>query len=349
MKGWLQTLRIFAIGFVLVAGGNVQAGLTAADVFKQLKPADRERLAAGDIITVDRPEQESDKTGLAIGLVVIVPADPRKTLTTLQTLNVSDDPALRRTTREITGVVGGDGSSQTFAAVGFAADENDEAKKLLAAKPGEDFNFSDKEYAWIRAAGDTGEPARSAAKVMRRVLESRYLAYQQGGLDALPPYARENQQLTRPGAQLAASVAAMTNLQRLTPEFFETYRSYPRTKGQGIKHQFYWEKKTVEGRPMFSLRHEMAQIKPEGAMIGSREFYINSQLNVLQVAIALIPHGNQTLAVLVNETYTDKIADAPRLFAAPIGRKIVESNTRPLFEKLQKALGRARSPVAAAR
>jgi hypothetical protein len=329
-------------GAAMMLASGAQAGLTADDIFRQLGSDDREQLKAGEIVTVSRPKQETSKAGLAIGIAVIVPADLHKTVTTLQSLNVSDDPALRRTTREIAGPVSGDGSSSVFADVRFASDEADEVKKMLAVTPGEDFNFSAKEISWIRAARTNADPAQSAAAVMRRVLANRYLAYQKGGLDALPGYAREDKKVTRPGAELGASADAMPVMRQQSPNFYAAFRHYPMDKGQGIQHQFYWEKKTVEGRPMFSLRHEMAQIKPDGAMIGSREYYISNQLNALQVAIALIPYGSQTMAVLVNETYTDKIASAPHIIAAPVGRRIVESNIRPLFEKLQKALGRAR-------
>jgi len=342
-----QGLGVVLAGVAMMFASGARAGLTAEDIFHEIGSDDQTQLKAGEIVTVSRPKQETSKAGLAIGIAVIVPADLRKTVTTLQSLNVSDDPKLRRTTRQISGPVSGDGSSPVFAGVGFASDEADEVKKLLAATPGEDFNFSAEELSWIRAArtNANAKPAQSAATVMRRVLASRYLAYQKGGLDALPGYAREDKKVTRPGAELGASADAMPVMRKETPDFYAAFRHYPADKGQGITHQFYWEKKTVEGRPMFSLRHEMAQIKPDIAMIGSREYYISNQLNALQVAIALIPYGSQTMAVLVNETYTDKIANAPHIFAAPVGRKIVESNIRPLFEKLQKALGKARQPT----
>jgi hypothetical protein len=62
----------------------------------------------------------------------------------------------------------------------------------------------------------------------------------------------------------------------------------------------------------------------------------------------LVPYGNQTLAVLVNQTYTQNVAGTKRFVAVRIGRSIVESNTKPLFEKLQKVLGRAKPTVAGA-
>ena len=78
------------IGMTFSAGAI--ADLTAKDIFNAAEPAARERLLAGEIVVVTRPEQETSDAGLALSLGVIVPADLAKTLATLQSLNVNDDP-----------------------------------------------------------------------------------------------------------------------------------------------------------------------------------------------------------------------------------------------------------------
>ena len=134
----------------------------------------------------------------------------------------------------------------------------------------------------------------------------------------------------------------MPLLRQSLPDFYNAFRNYPKGGAEGLQHRFFWEKKTVDGRPMFSLQHEMVQIKADGATIANREFYISNDLNTLQVVIALLPHGKQTLAVLANQTYTDKVAGSGRFVAVRVGRSIVESNIKPLFENLQKTLGKSR-------
>jgi len=344
---------IFSISTALLGitwTAQATAGVTPEDIFKAISAEDRKQLEAGEIVTVARPKQESDDSGLAIGLGVILPVGLQQTLDVMRTLNAADDPALNRTTREIAGPVRGDGASRAFAGVRFAKGEAGEVAKLLKTGPGDDFNLSQQELGWMQAAAGKGDPVSAASAAMRRVLENRYLAYMKSGLDGLSPYARKGKDQTRPGAELAASVEAMSPMlrQRL-PEFFQTYRRYPKGRGKDIQHRFFWEKKTVEKRPMFSLRHELVQIRPDGAAIGNREFYISNQLNGLQVVILLIPHGSQTLAVMLNETYTDKVSGSGRFVAVRVGRSIVESNTRPLVEKLQKAVGRAKPPAPARR
>jgi hypothetical protein len=324
------------------------AGVTPNDIFNAISADDRKRLEAGEIVTVARPKQESNDSGLAIGLGVILPASLQKTLDALRQINASSDPAINRMTREIQGPVTGDGRSRAFADIRFSKGEADEVAKLLKSGPGDDFNLSQQEWSWVKAASGKGDPVTTTSAAMRRVLENRYLAYMKQGLNGLSPYARSGNDQTQPGVELAASVEALSPAfrQRL-PEFFQSYRHFPKGDGKDLKNRFFWEKKTVEKRPMFSLRHELVQVRPDGATIGNREYYISNQLNGLQVVIMLIPHGSQTMAVMLNETYTDKVSGAGRFVAARVGRSIVESNTRPMFEKLQKTLGSARPPAAA--
>lgn len=336
-------------GAALLLSTTAVGGLTADDILNAVGAKERQQLLGGDIVTVTRPEQETNDAGLAVTLGLIVPADLKKALSTLRSLNASGDPAQRVTTREIVGPVPVDGSGKAFADVGFTADEADEVKKLLQAKAGNTFNFSQEELGWVREAAAGGdEPAQAAAKVMRRVLANRYLAYRKSGLDGLAPYARGGKDLSRPGTELAATTEAMPVVRKRLPEFYSAYRHYPKTDGKGVHNRFFWEKKSIDGRPMFSVRHELVEDRPDYAAIGIRDFYIDNNLDAFQVAIALVPYGSQTLVVLVNQTYTEQVSGAKRMVGVHIGRSMVESNTRPLFEKLQKALGRAKPTVGAA-
>jgi hypothetical protein len=344
MNRWNRWLFTFLVGSTLALSATSHAaGLTAKDVIATMKPEVRKQLEAGKIVTIARPEQETSDAGLAVSMAVLVPADLNKTLSTLRSIKAKSDPKQRRTTREISGSVRGDGASPAFATIGFAADEKREVDKLLRAEPGDDFNFSKEEITWVKqAAAGGGNSAKAAAGVMRRVLESRYVAYRNNGLEGLPPYARSDGGQNSPGADLAATTEAMPLLRQNLPDFYNAFRNYPKGGAEGLQHRFFWEKKTVDGRPMFSLQHEMVQITSDGATIANREFYISNDLNTLQVVIGLLPHGKQTLAVLANQTYTDKVAGSGRFVAVRVGRSIVESNIKPLFEDLQKTLGKSR-------
>lgn len=341
-------LLVSLAGSALVLPTGAHATLTAEQVLATLMPEVRKQLLAGEIVSLARPELETSDSGLAVSLAVIVSAGLNKSLTTLRALNAKDDPEKRRTTREISGTVRGDGNSPAFAAIGFAPDEKGEVDKLLHAEPGDDFNFSKEEFAWIRQGAASGaDPAQAAAGIMRRVFENRYLAYRKAGLAGLPSYARRDGKQVSPGAELAATTEAMPLLRKQLPDFYQAFRHYPKAGAEGLQHRFFWDKKTVDGRPMFSLRHELVQIKPDGASIGSREFYINNSLNTLQVAIALLPYGEQTLVVLANQASTDKVAGSGRFVAVRVGRNVAESNIKPLFEQMQKELGKARPATGA--
>lgn len=342
----LLSALIVSVAPIVASAAN--AGITAEDLFKIATPEDKAELLAGEVISFSRPKQETDDAGLAVSLAVMVPASLEKTLTTLSTLSVNDDPEARRQLHEITGKIQGNGLSKVFSELKFDADEGAEVKRLLSAKAGDDFNFSNEELGWLRKASAESNQVQSAASVMRRVLANRYLAYRKAGLDGLPPYARGRNKVTYPGKQLAATTETMPVLRQQMPNFYQAYRHYPRFAAPTHKHRFFWEKKRVDDQRMFSLRHEMVQIDSQGAVLANREYYINTQLNTYQVVIVLVPYGTQTIAGLANQTYTDKVKGRKRFIAVGIGRSIVEKNTKPLFEKLRAVLGRAKPVVSGA-
>jgi len=270
-----------------------------------------------------------------------VPAALGKTLQTLQAVSVVDDPKQRRSFREIKGASKGDGRHPAFASLAFAPDEAEKARLFLQAEPGDDFNFSKEELAWLRAVREPKtQSLEQLVAVLRRVLDSRYAAYRARGLDGLAPYARAGGEQTSPGAELASAAEKMPVLRKGMPDFYDAYRYYPSRSAQGVQHRYSWEKKTVEGELMLSLRHEMVQQRPAYAVVTSREYYISGELNTFQVSFALLPHAGGTLVAMADQTFTQNVTGAKRIVAVRVGRSIVESNTRPILERLQARLGR---------
>jgi hypothetical protein len=334
---------VCSIASVLLAGASFPAIAvpTAAELIEVLDASGRAKLLAGDIVVTPRPKQETSDAGLAIALAVIVPADLSKSVQAVQAVSIEDDPKLRRSVGEIKGASKGDGSHKSFAGLSFRPEEEELAKRFALAEPGDDYNFSKEELGWLRAIREP--KAQSAAKVlevMRRVLDKRYAAYRTRGLEGIAPYARAGGKETKPGAELASTTEQMLLLRKGIPELYEAYRHYPARSAEGLQHRYFWEKKTVEGQLMLSLRHEVVQLRSDYAVIASREYYISGQLDTYQVAIVLVPHKAGTLVTMANQTFTQNVTGAKRFVAVRIGRSIVESNTRPIFEKVQARLGR---------
>ena len=84
----------------------------------------------------------------------------------------------------------------------------------------------------------------------------------------------------------------------------------------------------------------MVQQRPEYALVATREYYISGELDTFQVCFALLPHQGGTLVAMADQTFTQNVTGAKRVFAVRVGRSIVEANTRPIFERLQARLGR---------
>lgn len=330
-----------AIALCAVASFSASAAPTAAQLLAALEPADRAKLLRGEIVVMARPRQETTDAGLAISLGVIVPANLDKALKTLQAVSVVDDPKQRRHFAEIKGPSKGDGHHPGFAGLAFAPEEAKKARLFLQAEAGDDFNFSTQELDWLRAIREPKpQGLDKLLEVLRRVLDSRYAAYRARGLDGLAPYARAGGKQTSPGIELASSAEQMPVLRKGMPDFYDAYRHYPSRTAPGVQHRYFWEKKTVDGELMLSLRHEMVQERPEYAVVATREYYISGELNTYQVAFALLPHEAGTLVALAGQTFTQNVVGTKRIVAARVGRSIFEGNIRPILERLQARLGK---------
>ena len=333
-----SSVRLLAGAALAAAALPAAAAPTAAQLLATLEASEREKLLRGEIVVLARPAQETTDASLAVSIGVIVPADLGRTLRTLQAVSVVDDPKQRRTFAEIKGPSKGDGRHPSLAALAFAPEDAEQAKRFLEAEAGDEFNFSQQELGWLRAARGS-DPAK-LLEALRRVLDSRYAAYRARGLEGLAPYARAGGGQTSPGAELASATEQMPELRRGMADFYDTYRHYPARAAQGVRHRHFWEKKTVDGRLILSLRHEMVQQRPDYAVVASREYYVSGELDSFQVAFALLPHESGTLVGMADQTFTQNVTGAKRVFAVRVGRSIVEANTRPIFERLQARLGR---------
>ena len=336
-----SSVRLLAGAALAAAAMSAAAAPTAAQLLGALEAADREKLLRGEIVVMARPTQETTDAGLAVSIGVIVPAAPGKTLLTLQAVSVVDDPKQRRAFAEIKGRSKGDGRHPSFAALAFAPEDAEKASQFMQAEAGDDFNFSPQELGWLRSLREQKpQGLEPLLEVLRRVLDGRYAAYRTRGLDGLAPYARAGGRQTTPGADLASATERMPVLRKGMPDFYDAFRYFPSRAAQGVRHRHFWEKKTVDGELILSLRHEMVQQRPEYALVATREYYISGELDTFQVCFALLPHQGGTLVAMADQTFTQNVTGAKRVFAVRVGRSIVEANTRPIFERLQARLGR---------
>jgi hypothetical protein len=90
---------------------------------------------------------------------------------------------------------------------------------------------------------------------------------------------------------------------------------------------------------MFILKHWLLDIQPTYGLITERHYYLSHSLNSLQVVIGCLPHDEQTLVVLFNQVFTEKVnLTVGKRIAKKVGQSIVEKKVRPMFENLRTAI-----------
>ena len=173
------------------------------------------------------------------------------------------------------------------------------------------------------------------------IMKNRYLSYRKSGLSGLAPYQIGASKQMSPSNELIEATEGLRLVKKRFPDYYRCLRFYPESNSAGLVHQFYWVKQTESDRPLFFLKHWIVDIEPDHALIAERRFYLSHTLDSLQVIIGCLPHGDGTLAVLLNQTFTEKVdVSIGRSIAKHIGHKQVEKNILPIFENLVAAIRR---------
>jgi hypothetical protein len=332
--------------FPMTCAHSQQAPLTAAELLETTAlKAHVKALEKGEIIVRNRPETEvSNELNVIMAVLVPVPLD--KTVDTLQRQSAAEKGTGIHAAGEIRGSTPPE-MEQAFAPVMFTAEEKEEVRRMMTIEAGDQCNFSTEEIALINRKAEAlkGEqkdgPAaiEAMSKAMRDVLKGRYLAYRSEGLDGLAPYQFGPDKQVAPSVELSTATEAMRLLQERFPEYHNCLRYYPAKKGTTYVHQFYWAKQAESNRPLFLLKHWILDIRPDYALIAERRFYLSHSLNSLQVVIGCLPHGDSTLVILLNQTFTEKVnMNIGKMIAKTIGYREVEKNIRPIFENLRNEL-----------
>lgn len=338
-------IQLFVVLLVLSAfpaawAGPDQEPMTAEQVLR-LTSLDQhlEKLKKGKIVTIGLSEVESD-TELRVLMSVLVPASLQKTVEVLQQQSKINGVLC---VQEIEGGSSDAELRSVFGKVAYTVEEMDEVKRLLDDAVGESFNLSSEEIALVKKRSETlgkdavtnGAAAKAMSSAMADVLQGRYLAYRQKGLNGLQPYQTGASEQADPSRELALATESMVTMEETMPSYYQCLRFFPDACAADLHQQFFWAKQVEGGRPMFSLKHWLVDVQSDYAVITERQFYLNHSLNSLQVVIGCIRHPEGTLVVLFNQVFTEKVnINIGKGIAVSIGRKQIEKKVRPMFEHL---------------
>ena len=290
-------------------------------------------IEAGKIITLYREDQEIIDTSIALSMGLYLKASYTDVLKILKTEEnqLSDyEDAMAVEIEDIKNI------KPYFEKAIFTKREKEEVEKLYAYTGGDAFNLSKKEIEkWHLISENKQNHNDLASQFFQEVLIERTQAYINGGLDKISSYEHSNKDSTVAKGFKSSSLT-MKVMKKWFPELYEDYLNYPKVLSQKYEESFYLVKDKIEGRPAFTLKHQMVEEKNSMLIIAQRQFYISNGLDAIGTQIICMPYKNGTFVAMSTQTFTNKVAGFGRFIAVKVGRNQMAKQIRPIFESLQE-------------
>ena len=312
------TLLVAALGMLPMSIANAD---TSSEEILQgfgVSKGEIEQLENGEILAYSDEQYEFTKRELSADAMIRVNADMSAIMQALQ-----DDPTL--IPRDVTTDSGLVQSEADFDGVEFVEADIDEVEKLFAAKPGKKLNFSNSEYATLRQllkpyrSAGTADKLKAASDAMRVILIGRYNEYRAKGLSGIAGYQRSRRKQVDVGAELQLTTDAFKPFENDFPEFVKVMSAYP-DGADCCEHVFRWVKVKIRKRPAFALSHTIIQANDEFALITERVYYVNAQLNSVQITTAWLPYAEGGYLGLAMSASADILDSTMGRLLRPIGR-----------------------------
>jgi hypothetical protein len=341
-----RKLRAGVMALLIGLGGLSGAGVArAADPALadealerlQISAEQRRRLLRGEVISY--PVSEYSERELAVGLALFVMAPLGQVAEYL----VSGELLARDATISAHGLVPDPARPAGLPAVRFTGSERDEAESLLEAGPGTRFNLSPAEIEALRSlraspAGSGSVTAEQVSDEYRRLLRDRWQAYQNGGLAAMPPYARAGGAVTDPAAELRRAVSDAEPVARYGAQLREALTRYPAAQPAQAVNRCYWVKRRVQRRPDLSLLHQMVMAGPDLVVHVERYFYVGHSYNAAQIITAAVAYQEGTVVFATSRFSTDEVLGLGNQLKRSVGRLQLRDEMRKRLEGVRLSL-----------
>ncbi len=299
------------------------------------------RLALGEIVSY--PVTEHSERELAVGLAVFVAAPAGH----LAEYLASGQLIAQDVTISDFGIVADSASRDALSRAQFTTAERGEAESLLEAAPGTRINLSLSEIEILRglraSAGQPSRtpPAETVVDAYRRLLHQRLLAYQQGGLAAIAPYARSGGATTDPAAELGRAASDAEGLGREGPALREALLRYPAAQPPELVSRLYWIKRRVQRRPDLCLLHQMLSLGPSSAIHVERYFYVGHSYNASQIITGAFEFRDGSVLFATSRVSTDEVLGVGNQMKRSIGRAQLKDEMRRRLDRVRAVLSRA--------
>ncbi len=186
----------------------------------------------------------------------------------------------------------------------------------------------------------TEAQALRSGESFRQLLLRRYEAYRQRGVAGIEPYDRGGGKVARPGDELQGALQESTVLAKYFPELLRALQTYPREQPEDASHRYFWTNQKVEGRPTFILTHRMSIVRPEGAFMAERQFYVGHSYNSLFLLAGCLPVEGGSVVFYSNHTSTDQVAGFGSGMRHSIGRGQMRDEITKSFQQIRATVTR---------
>ena len=323
-------VRCGVMGAALLALPAGARAIDAKTAFNKLGfPSDTEQQAlAGQFVEVALGT--SSERDLNVGIAFLVKQPPEKLART-----VMKEMLLERVDPDTIAYARFDGEGALAQLAGLKLTPT-QLEAYAHAQPGDDLNLSSEEIAALHAAGkDAGTVQNNSPRTAAGTLS----AYRAKGLAGMAPYARKGSQ-TDPAGDLAKDDHLAREGNLLPAELYDLLDNYPRGAPSGLAENFYWSQFKAHGVDTIALVHTFEGTF-EGTLVSvQRHYYVSTGYNTEQAIAGFLPAEGGTLVIYTNHTSTDQVAGFGGGAKRSVGRKIMASELKKLFDKTRAAVTR---------
>lgn len=327
---WRNIFAVVAVAGVLCAAYPVWAEPSADQVMTDmgLSADDKQTVMSGEFVTAEvKAVSERD---LSVSIAFLIKTSPDDLAKQIMGGDlVSTDTQVRQH-----GTLKSPGGLADLAGLKISAEE---PKVLSNAEAGQSLNLATGEIAAFSAL--KGGTPQAVQEQLQKMLLARFQAYQTSGLAGIAPYDRGGSK-SDPAADLRKASEAAAGLKKYLPAFQKVLTSFPQRTLPEMQQDFQWLKYNIDGTVSYVLTHRLLAADGAARAFVQRQFYVSTTYNAEQAVVGFLPVKEGTVVTYTNHTFTDQVAGFGGSAKRSIGRRMMESKLKQLFDKERKQVAK---------
>jgi len=300
---------------------TVDAVLAAAN----FSDADKQRILAGEMISGEVMAVSDRDLSISLAFIVKIAPDDLAREVFAGNLSKSDEQLTACST------ISQPGSAADFAGVHLDPGGSAVAKTYINATAGDKLNLATVEIADFNALKNQNEQTQTVEQQLRKMLLARYQAYRSSGLAGILPYDRGGKSSDPAGDLRKASEAPV--LKKFFPAVQKVLVVYPQATVPRLQETFFWVNNRIDDQPTYALTHLLLAAEGSARIVIQRQFYVGRSYNCEQAIAGFFPVPQGTLVVYGNHTFTDQVSGIGGSTKRSIGRRVMGSTLKKIFEK----------------